>query len=348
MNQMDNWVDNLFKKQRWVIHIFFWLVILVIYAIFFAHKNSDYLQTFFLVGLLMPITIGTAYFLNYNLVPKYLMKGRYGKFILYFIYTLIASLYMQMLIVILIFIVLAGSKIHNMSPASINIFFVLVALLMVVFLTMGIKMLLHWRSSKDDYQKLMNEKVETELKFLKTQLHPHFLFNTLNNLYFLALDKSDQAPKAILALSELLDYVLHETKVKFVPLEKELKQVENYIALESLRYENRLAVTLSKKNITDKLIAPMILITIVENAFKHGVMKTNNKSWIELSVSAADNSTHIKVRNSIGNKNHSNNEDGIGLQNLRSQIDHIYKDQASLIIDHHEDSFCVELKLLNN
>ena len=221
------------------------------------------------------------------------------------------------------------------------------ALMMVVFLTMGIKMLLHWRSSKEDYQKLMTEKVETELKFLKTQLHPHFLFNTLNNLYYLTLEKSDQAPKAILALSELLDYVLHDTKVKFVPLETELKQVENYIALESLRYENRLTVNISKDDAFDKLIAPMILITIVENAFKHGVMKTNNKSWIELTVLKNEKTTHINVKNSVGNTQQSNNGHGIGLQNLRSQIDHIYKDHASLTVAYHEDYFHVELKLVN-
>lgn len=344
MNQMDRLIDYLFTKHRWVIHLSFWLFILGVYVIFFGHKNSNYLQTFFLVGLLMPVTISTTYFLNYKLVPQYLLKERYGRFILYFIYTLIASLYIEMLIVILTLVFLAGSKIQNMSPASVNIWFLLVALLMVVFLAMGIKILLHWRKSKDDYQQLMAEKIETELKFLKTQLHPHFLFNTLNNLYYLALEKSDKAPMAILALSELLDYVLHETKVNFVPLERELKQTENYIALESLRYEDRLRVEIRSKDIADAMIAPMILITMVENAFKHGVMKTNSKSWIELSVQSNERSTFITVKNSVGKKS-AISDHGIGLQNLQRQLVHIYQGQASLTIEPHEDYFSIELKL---
>lgn len=158
----------------------------------------------------MPITIGTTYFMNYFLVPRYLMKERYGLFILYFLYALISSIFLEMVTALIIFILIAEWKVRNMTPASINIIFLLAALLLVVFLGMTIKMVLHWRKSKDDYQKLMLEKIETELKFLKTQLNPHFLFNTLNNLYYLTSEKSDKAPNAILALSELLDYVLHD------------------------------------------------------------------------------------------------------------------------------------------
>lgn len=347
MNRIGTRIESILRKYRWILHVLFWILISFLYVLFFGHHNSNYLQTFFFVGLLMPVIIATTYFLNYHLVPNYLMKERYGYFALYFIYTLLAAVYVEMLVVILTFTILADSRITNMSPASINILFLLVALLMVVFLGMGIKMLLHWKKSSEDIQKLRVEKIQTELKFLKTQLHPHFLFNTLNNLYYLALEKSDKTPAAILALSELLDYVLHDARANFVTVEKELKQVENYIALEALRCEERLTINIHKEKIEGKVIAPMVMITLIENAFKHGVMKTNKKAWIELSASSTDRYTTIEIRNSVESRKTNHQKSGIGLQNLKSQIDHIYRDKATLSIEQGEESFKVQLQLEN-
>ncbi|MEK6781360.1 MAG: histidine kinase [Bacteroidota bacterium] len=344
MNRLGNFLDYLFSRQRWVIHIFFWLLILAFYVIFFGRKNNNYLLTFFFVGLLMPVTIGTTYFLNYYLVPRYLMKERYGFFLLYSIYTLIGSLFIEMMISMLTFIVMAGIKIKDMSPASIDIFFLLTSLLMVVFFGVAIKMMLHWRKSKDDYQKLMRDKVEAELKFLKVQLNPHFLFNTLNNLYYLASEKSDKAPQAILQLSEILDYVMHSSKTVFVPLNKELKQVENYTSLELLRYEDRIHV---ETNLTGQSsnhsIGPMILITLIENAFKHGVMQATGKSWIRMKVECSTEKIEIAISNSWHSKESGN---GIGLENLKSQLNHLYPESHSLLVDTtKQNEFSVNLVL---
>lgn len=331
MNRITNWIDYLDTRQRWVIHIFFWLIVLTFYVIFFGRKNSNYVPTFFFVGLLMPVTVGATYFLNYYLVPIYLMKERYGYFALYFIYTLIGSLFLEMLISALTFIVIAEQNIHDMSPASIDLFFLLASLLMVVFFTMGIKMLLHWRQSKVDYEKLMRDKIEAELKFLKVQLNPHFLFNTLNNLYYLSTEKSDKAPQAILQLSEILDYVLHKGKSMLVPLEQELKQVDNYISLELLRYEDRIQIDRTiKGNIADHQIGPMMLITLIENAFKHGVMQSTGRTWIRMKVECSPLKFEIQIGNSWRNKVHGT---GIGLNNLRSQLNHLYPDNHSLLVD---------------
>jgi len=328
MNRVENLLDYLFSRQRWMIHVLFWMMILAFYVVFFGRKNSNYLQTFFFVGLLMPVTVSTTYFLNYFLVPRYLMKERYGLFLLYFIYTLIGSLFLEMMISMLTFIVMAGVKIKDMSPASIDIFFLLTSLLMVVFFGVAIKMLLHWRKSKDEYQSLMKDKVEAELKFLKVQLNPHFLFNTLNNLYYLTTEKSEKAPQAILQLSEMLDYVMHSGKSVFVPLEKELKQVENYIALELLRYEDRVQIDSSVLGESENhVIGPMILITLIENAFKHGVMKSAGKSWIRMKVECSASKVEIMISNSWRIKESGK---GIGLENLKSQLHHLYHEKYFL------------------
>jgi LytS/YehU family sensor histidine kinase len=345
MNRTTNWLDYLFTRQRWVIHVFFWLFVLALYVIFFGRKNNNYLQTFFFVGLLMPVTIFTTYFLNYYLVPNYLMKERYAYFATYFVYALIGSLFMEMMISALTFIVMAELNIHDMSPASIDLFFLLASLLMVVFFAIGIKMLLHWKQSKEDYQKLMRDKIETELKFLKVQLNPHFLFNTLNNLYYLTTAKSDRAPQAILQLSEILDYVMHSSKSVFVPLEKEWRQVENYIALELLRYEDRIQIdSFLTGNSAKHSIGPMILITLIENAFKHGVMNSTGKSWIRMKVECSTDRVEVIVSNSWRNTESGN---GIGLDNLKSQLDHLYPGSYSLHVNKSEpNQFSVSLMLV--
>ena len=345
MNRIESIIDFIFTKHRWVVHVLYWLFVLVFYVIFFGRKNENYFSTFFFVGLLMPVTAGATYFLNYLLVPRYLMKERYAKFILYFIYTLIASLYLEMVVSFSTFIILAKLQTRNMSPASIDVFILLSSLLMVVFLGVAIKMLLHWRKSKEDYQKLMRDKVEAELRFLKSQLNPHFLFNTLNNLYYLASEKSDKAPQAILALSELLDYVLHETKLDYVSLEKEIQQIKNYMALESLRYEDRLQIDFKLEgNPQAHKIAPMLLMTLADNAFKHGVMPSVGKATIAISLRCTPTDFHAQVENSVGD-NVNENTNGIGLENLKSQLNLLYKDSHQLTFTKTLNSFQVNMSL---
>src|SRR4051812_3291033 len=179
MIKRKGFAEYIFKHQRWIVHVFFWMAVLAFYVVFFGRRNSNYVQTFFFVSLLMPVTIATTYFLNYYLLPRYLMKERYGFFVLYFLYTLIGSLFLEMMVAMLTFVVMAEVRIREMSPASFDVFFMLTSLLMVVFFGVAIKLLLHWRTAEQDYQKLISDKIETELRFLKIQLNPHFLFNTL-------------------------------------------------------------------------------------------------------------------------------------------------------------------------
>lgn len=344
MSRLEKVIDRIYTHHRWVVHTFFWAAVLVLYVIFFGRQNSNYLQTLFFVGLLMPVTIGTTYFFNYLLVPRFLMKERYGFFLLYFVYTLIISVFLEVTIMVLTFILIAELQIRNMSPASIDFFFLFASLVMVVLLGVAIKLLLHWRQSKEDYQKLMHDKVETELKFLKAQINPHFLFNTLNNLYYLTTEKSEKAPTAILQLSDMLDYVMHNGKHVSVPIEAELKQVENYISLELLRYEDRIQVDTTITGKPENVrIGPMILITLIENAFKHGVMRVAGKSWINFMVDCKPERTTITVRNSWKRTEAGN---GIGLDNLRGQLDLLYGSAYELLINTDTPGeFCVNLNI---
>ena len=342
MNRLTVLFDTFFTQRRWVAHGCFWLLILAFYVIFFGRRTENYSLTFFFVGLLMPVTIGTTYFVNYVLIPRYLMRVQYLFFGIFFSYTLLGSIFLETVIALITFIIMAELSIKSMSPASIDIVFLLTSLLMVIFFASGIKMLLHWKKSKEEYQRLTREKVETELKFLKTQLNPHFLFNTLNNLYYLATVKSDKAPQAILCLSDVLDYVLKEGKSKYVPLDRELRHLRNYVDLELLRYEDRAHVDIKIIGKPENhVIGPMMLITLMENAFKHGVEPVAEKPWIHMSVDCDDKVMNINVNN--GRKNKMNGH-GIGLENLQSQLKHLFGERFRLVIDDNiAESFGVNL-----
>ncbi len=166
----------------------------------------------------------------------------------------------------------------------------------------------------------------------------------MNNLYYLTTQKSEQAPQAILQLSEMLDYALHQGKLMRVPLENELKQVDNYIALEMLRYEDR--IQLEKKITGDTShhqIGPMMLITLIENAFKHGVMKVAGHSWIRIEIHCTSEKANIIISNS---KRSEKMESGIGLDNLKRQLEHLFQDHYQLEVNSNQpDEFSVHLQL---
>lgn len=343
---ITNWISS--RKTRWLLHLVFWLAVLIFYTIFFGYKNVDYKITFSYVVVLLPVTIVTTYFLNYELIPHYLFKKRYGKFILYFIYTIIISFYIEMVTVIVIFITVAELNMSELHPTNTDAILLIAGMYVVVFLGVAVKLVNHYNRNQIQIQKLKKEKIEVELKFLKTQLHPHFLFNTLNNLYALTLEKSDKAPDVVLKISGLLDYILYECTAEFVPVEKEIMQIESYIELEKLRFGDRLDVNFSARETSLKtMIPPMLLMTLVENSFKHGVSNTIEKSWIHIELKSEQKTLLFSIENSNHKsiKSSSANSKGIGLQNLRNRLDLIYKANYTMNVEEDNSSYRVILRI---
>ncbi|MEY4540704.1 MAG: hypothetical protein RLZZ306_2461, partial [Bacteroidota bacterium] len=183
-----------------------------------------------------------------------------------------------------------------------------------------------FRILKESAQKLRIEKQEAELNYLKSQTNPHFLFNTLNNIYALARDKSDLAPTSILQLSKILRFMLYETNVDFIAIEQELKIMDDYIALEKLRYDETLSVNFNH-NIEDmrQAIPPLLLIPLVENAFKHGVSETRNQPFVDIHLSVKEHQLKFIVKNSSEvSENEEIVKENIGLSNLRRQLALLY------------------------
>ncbi|MEM6771160.1 MAG: histidine kinase, partial [Bacteroidota bacterium] len=191
------------------------------------------------------------------------------------------------------------------------------------------------------------EKAQAELRLLKAQIHPHFLFNTLNNLYSLTVEKSDQAPEVVERLSEMLDYQLYQCNTPKVAVRKEIELLENYIQLESLRYGKRLRLSF-EHSVDDPgaQIAPLILISPVENAFKHGASGNADSPFIEIQLNVTAGMLYFNVRNNkppIAITDHTEYTEGIGLNNIRKQLRLLYPDQHVLTIEETEQEFHLSL-----
>lgn len=199
---------------------------------------------------------------------------------------------------------------------------------------------------KQAAQQLRIEKQEAELNYLKSQTNPHFLFNTLNNIYSLARDKSDLAPESILRLSKILRFMLYETGGAYIAIEQELKIMSDYIALEKLRYDDTLHINFNY-DIEDmkQALPPLLLIPLVENAFKHGVSETRNHPFVDIHLSVNERQLAFFVKNSAqavpGERSVKEN---IGLSNLRRQLELLYSDY-SLSVQQGEFMFSATLKI---
>jgi len=204
-----------------------------------------------------------------------------------------------------------------------------------------------WLGIEKKKQQIEHEKLSTELSFLKSQINPHFLFNTLNNIYSLALVKSDATADAVLKLSSIMRHVLSETKHDTVPLEKEIQFIKDYIELQKVRLTDKVTIRFLAEGKTDeKQIAPLILIPFVENAFKYGI-STKEASGILFKLKADDNIIDFTSENNIvAGEKEKNEQTGIGLKNTKRRLELLYPEKHTLTVYKENNSFIVRLTLL--
>ena len=204
-----------------------------------------------------------------------------------------------------------------------------------------------WWFKQKEAEQLSKEKTKAELQLLKAQVHPHFLFNTLNNIYFFTLTSSTQAPVMIKKLSGMLEYILNECNLPLVPLEREIKMIRDYMALEKIRYAEQMQMTI---DIDDrhqgKMLAPLLLIPFVENSFKHGASRMIHEPWIKLNLTIVNNRLHFTIINSKPSSNDlSATKGNIGLRNVTKRLELLYPATHVLKIVFEPDSYAVYLSL---
>lgn len=251
--------------------------------------------------------------------------------------------------VIICALAIAKSIIENKALIILTLF--LTAFIFNVLLGLFIKVIRLNIKNRIQTAETIAANSKTELQLLQSQLSPHFLFNTLNNMYGISMSEHEKIPPLLLKLSDLLRYSVYDAKELFVPLKEEISYLNNYIDFEKIRIGERLQLTLSMEDVRGlKLkIAPMLLIVFVENAFKHSKNTNNESIAINISLKIWDDSVLFSVKNSQGVKeitaNTLNKNSGLGLANVKKRLELLYPNQYDLQIDDSEESYRVMLRL---
>ena len=333
-------------------HLLFWLVVVagywyVSYAL--RAPQSDWLESLKATAIMWPYTIILTYLALDWVLPSAL-AGRYDRFMRRSVMYLPGSwmligLYRGYVVIPLQTGKFSSFPSYQESIALLDWYIALV----VVGVAVGIRLYRFLYHRKRANQQLAHETLIIELQVLKAQIHPHFLFNTLNNLYSLTLKQSPQASDMVLKLSGMLHYMIHDCNKPDVSLAKEVLFLENYVELEKLRYGPRLIVSMTiTGEISTNLIAPLLLIPFVENAFKHGSAQQTGQARIELMLTVTGREMLFRIENSKEKRTVSNtwqNTESIGLANVQKRLTLLYPDAYKLLIHPEMDRFVVELTI---
>jgi hypothetical protein len=281
------------------------------------------------------------------LFPAYLKKGQYWTYLLLLTGTALLFTPLKLVLKYLLFDKTTGMRqdiLDNLSAYFLSMF------LVAGLSTVG-KIMVDWIVANRKKEKVENESMQSELRFLKSQINPHFLFNTLNSLYALTLKKDDKAPDIVIKLSEMMRYMLYECNEPRVPLRKEINYLQNYLDLERLRQRKGINIELKVNgHVTDQMIAPLMLIPFLENSFKHGINANIKDGFVIATLNVEPRSVYLVLENSKGSvmpsQVHGNRPSGgIGLVNVRRRLDLLYKDRYELNIRESPSTYAVHLDL---
>jgi len=341
----EKWI-LLITRNSMVQHVLFWglswYILLNIFAGSSSFQKIDFIYTsIFLVSIIIPVEFNLIY-----LIPKLLNRKRYVLYALIFIgLMLLFSLFNQVLFNRLIDYILPGYYfISYYSYIDIlKFFFVFVVVTTLIHLSM------EWFELNESRQKVIlleKEKLDAELRALTNQVNPHFLFNSLNVLYSLAINQAKETPDAIIKLADILRYVIYESNHNYVELTSEVKLIQNYIDLQRLRTTPDSDIRFNEE-IEDKntKIAPMLFLPLVENSFKHGIKGDVGKTFIHIDLSQSNSNIEFVIKNNKGQPGEPAENRGVGLNNIRSRLELIYKKNFTFEVEDEERAFTVRLKI---
>jgi LytS/YehU family sensor histidine kinase len=346
-------------QNRLFQHTAFWVVVLLLLTAIYGAGMPNYWLALAVVAMFLPIHMLYFYAIAYVIIPKFFDRKKYGSFLALLLLCVLLSTVLFRLVEILIADPLINNAIKEKDPTfewqklkgsfieqftkpvyfisafeQTNIF---------VWIALSVKFFKMWFERRQ-------AAIEAELNFLKGQLHPHFLFNTLNNLYALTLTQSPRSAGVVMGLSEILRYMLYEANTDVVDLQKDISIVESYIELEKIRYEDRLDINFSINGLSPELrIAPLLILPLVENAFKHGASEQLSEAWINMDLLIKNNLLKFKIANS--KQDHTLPEDrekhhvSIGLANVRKRLELLYPAAHQLKIREEEEVFAVILEI---
>ncbi|CAN5866579.1 histidine kinase [soil metagenome] len=343
-------MQSYFRRQRvlWL-HLSFWAVYLsfFLYRISYFQREGEFgwSSILFLAAIQMFFTLVIAYANYFYLLPRFLESKNLGRYLLEFFLPFALLMFLRVHAERFFIDGFSGQLAHLYTTRFV-VQVVVGTFFIVVFVAM-IRFAVDWFEFETKKKEVENEKLASELNFLKAQIKPHFLFNTLNNLYFLAYSQSPNTTEVIEKLSQMMRYMIYESNHALVPLTKEIEYMQNYISLERLRLNNEIPICFEVKGNPDQvMIVPLILITFLENAFKHGVSANNPAAWVKIKIQTTDGGCVYTVENSkLPPSAEPAEKSGIGLQNVRRRLDLIYPGRYRLEVEDHPDRYAVQLNL---
>ncbi len=347
-----NIVNKSFKRiitSRWVQHPAFWglsfLVLLNYFKLTSEIEPIDYLYTaFFHISLIIGVYVNLRL-----LIPLFLKRKRIILFAVFFI--------ADLLVVSQLNIFIFDHLIDKLFPGYYFISyydFTDILLFHIVYLGLSslLKLSKEWfglLESRARLAQIEKEKVHNELKALRSQVNPHFLFNSLNNIYSLSLKKADETPQVILALSDIFRYMIYETGEELIDLTKEVAFLEKYIELQQIRNDRKADISFEVHGDPGGIkVAPLIFLPFVENSFKHGIKGDTTGGYVHLCIDIYQDTVHFRLSNNKGKADdvEKENKSGIGLGNVRRRLDLQYAGNHSLEIKESENEYSVSLKLI--
>ncbi|RYU96469.1 sensor histidine kinase [Emticicia agri] len=339
------------RHRNLIVHLAFWCAYFsfFFYQIGFQHSDERNLARLLADAIAHVSVIAIASYMNYfYFLPRFLKHKNSWRYLFEFIIPFF------LLHVFLIYlkrqIYIDSGNLNRIKVVYSTSFFIrsfISAMFIVIFVGM-LKFVEDWFELEARKKEVENEKLIAELRFLKAQINPHFLFNTLNNLYSLAFSNSPNTTEVIAKLSKMMRYMLYDSNHAKVPLEKEIEYIENYISLEKLRLNHQIPIDfVVKGNTSQVMIVPLVLITFLENAFKHGVSGNDPNSWIKVLLLIDGKICTYTVENStlIAINGHTKESSGIGLQNLKRRLELSYPDSYELKVENKDNKHRIQLKI---
>jgi two-component system sensor histidine kinase AlgZ len=345
-------MQSLFHRNRVIlVHISFWCV----YMSFFFYQISNFrhgrdidwgkASVFGAVQLIISMSI--AYINYFYLLPRLLSHKKLWRYLIEFfvpfIILITARVHLQR------FLIDGYTYQRNHFYSTFYIVEVCVITLFIAIFIGMLRFAADWFELAAKQRELENQQLTAELNFLKAQINPHFLFNTLNNLYYLAYTQSANTTEVISKLSQMMRYMIYDTNHQQVPLTKEIEYMQNYISLERLRLNDQIPIKFEiQGNPEGVLITPLIFITFLENAFKHGVSNNFPGAWVNIHLRLDGKECVYEVENSKipSTKPESEEKSGIGLQNVKRRLELSYPDRYTLTIEDKSDRYAIKLNII--
>lgn len=342
-------MQSLANRNRVVLmHLSFWCVYLsfFIYQVSSRTPEVDWSRVFTAASIQVGFAMVIGYLNYFVFLPRFLTQKNVGRYLLEFLIAFAIIMFLRLHTERFILDGYEHKELYLYRPRFI-VQVITVNFFIVVFLGM-LRFAVDWIEFESRKKTVENEKLMAELNFLKAQINPHFLFNTLNNLYYLAYTQSPNTTEVIAKLSQMMRYMIYDSNHPQVPLSKEIEYMQSYISLERLRLNDQIPIKFDiEGNIQGVLIAPLIFITFLENAFKHGVSNNYPGAWINILIQLKGKECIYRVENSKipSAKPESEEKSGIGLQNVRRRLELSYPEQYKLTMEDKPDRYFVQLNI---